>query len=268
MDRNTSRVDLDETWVCEVSALTVSLDGCRTVTTHGIGRKEIGVTVSAGGKADSVSAITLQLAGNEVLCDDTTATAVDDHNILNLGAGVKLHGAVVDLLHKRGVGTEQKLLTGLSLSVERTADLHTTEGTVGKHAAIFTGERNALGHTLVDNVCRHLRKTIDVGLTCTVVTALDSIVEQAVNGVAVVLVVLCSVDTSLRSDRVCTARRVLNAEIDDVEAHLAKRSGCRGTSQTRTNDDDVELTFVGRVYKFLMSLIVGPFFGQRAFRNS
>ena len=35
-----------------------------------------------------------------------------------------------------------------------------------------------------------------------------------------------------------------------------------------TYDDDVELTLVGRVDKFLMSLIVGPFLGKRAFRNS
>ena len=40
------------------------------------------------------------------------------------------------------------------------------------------------------------------------------IVEQTVNGVAVVLVILCSIDTTLRSDRVCAARRVLNAEVE------------------------------------------------------
>ena len=94
------------------------------------------------------------------------------------------------------------------------------------------------------------------------------VVEQTVNRVAVVLIVLGSVDTALSSDRVSAARRVLYAEVQHVEAHLAQAGCCTGTCQTRTYDDNVELQLVLRVNQALMCLIVGPFFSYRTFRYS
>ena len=61
-----------------------------------------------------------------------------------------------------------------------------------------------------------------------------------------------------------TTGRVLDTEVQDVEAHLSERSSCRGTSQPRTNDDDVEATLVGWVDELLMVLIVCPLLGQWA----
>ena len=116
-----------------------------------------------------------------------------------------------------------------------------------------------LCNTLVDDVVRHLSQTVNVSLACTVVTTLHCVVEQAVNRVAVVLIVLGSVDTALSSDRVSAARRVLYAEVQHVEAHLAQAGCCTGTCQTRTYDDNVELQLVLRVNQALMCLIVGPF---------
>ena len=84
--------------------------------------------------------------------------------------------------------------------------------------------------------------------TSAVVTALYSIVEQTVYRVAVVLIVLGCIDTTLSGDGVCAARRVLNAEVEYLEPHFAQRGGSTGTSQTCTNHDDVQTTLVGGVY--------------------
>ena len=68
-----------------------------------------------------------ELTVNEVTGNDTTSAAVDDYNVLHFVAAVKLYGAGVNLAHQGRVSTEQELLTGLTLCVERTAYLYTTE---------------------------------------------------------------------------------------------------------------------------------------------
>ena len=64
----------------------------------------------------------------------------------------------------------------------------------------------------------------------------------------------------MATDRVGAAGRILNAEYLDVVAQFAERSGCGGASQTRTDDDDVELAPVSYthldVYKRQVAL--GP----------
>ena len=72
------------------------------------------------------------------------------------------------------------------------------------------------------------------------------VVEEAVNAVAVVLVVLRRVDAALSRDAVRAAGAVLVAEALDVVAHLAERSGCRPPGEAATHDDDVVLAAVGR----------------------
>ena len=167
---------------------------------------------------------------------------------------------------ERGISAEQQLLTCLTLGIESTRNLSATERTVGKQAAVFTGERYALGNTLVDDIVRHFGQTIYVGFTGAVVATLNGVVEQAINRVAVVLIVLGSVDTTLSSDRVSTARRILDAEVEHVESHFSQSRSSRSTGETGTYNDDVELTLVGRIHQFLMSLVVGPFFCNRTFR--
>jgi hypothetical protein len=68
-----------------------------------------------------------------------------------------------------------------------------------------------------------LGEAVDVGLAGAEVAALDGVVEQPVDAVAVVLVVLRRVDAALRGDRVGAARAVLVAERLDVVAELAER---------------------------------------------
>ena len=93
-------MNLNEAGVGEVGTFTIGLDGCGAVATHGVGRQEVSVAITAGGQTNGVTGIALELSGNEVLGDDATAAAVDDDDILNLCTGVELHGAVVHLFHQ------------------------------------------------------------------------------------------------------------------------------------------------------------------------
>ena len=133
-----------------------------------------------------------------------------------------LHVAEADLAGELLVGAEQQLLAGLAPGVERAAHLGAAEAAVVEQAAVLAGERHALGHHLVDDVDAHLGEAVDVGLAGAEVAALDRVVEEAVDGVAVALVVLGRVDAALRGDRVGTARRVVEGERVDLVAELGR----------------------------------------------
>ena len=146
-----------------------------------------------------------ELTGDEIACNDAACASVDDDKIEHLVACVEFDGACVHLAHERGVGAEEKLLTGLAFGVEGAAHLCTAEGAVGQHAAIFACEGHTLCHTLVDDGVGHLSETINVGFACTIVATFHRIVEETVDRVAVVLVVLGCIDTALGRNGVRTA---------------------------------------------------------------
>ena len=159
---------------------------------------------------------------------------------------------------ERRVQHQQELLARLSACVEGSLELGSAEGAVVQQAAVFTAEGNALGHTLVNDVGGDFRQTVDIGFTGAVVAAFDRIVEQPVNRIVVVAVVLGRIDTALRRDRMRTARRVLDAENLHVVSQFAERSGCGGTAQARTYDDNIQFAFVGRAYYLDRRLVVAP----------
>ena len=100
MHWNTCRVNLYVRRVSEHSALTVALNSCCTVTSHSVGREEVSVSVTTSSDYYSVCREALELAGNEVLGDDTASTAVDDYYIFHLIAGKELYLASVNLAHE------------------------------------------------------------------------------------------------------------------------------------------------------------------------
>jgi hypothetical protein len=153
--------------------------------------------------------VALDLAGDEVAHDDAAGVAVDDDEVEHLGARcVHLHAARADLRDQRLVGAEQELLAGLAAGVEGARDLRAAEGAVVEQAAVLAGEGHALGDALVDDVVADLGEAVDVGLAGAEVAALDGVVEEAVDAVAVVLVVLGGVDAALGGDE--WARRGLS----------------------------------------------------------
>ena len=172
---------------------------------------------------------------------------VDDDELDHLVAGVALDRAGGDLALEGLVGADEQLLAGLSPGVEGARDLDAAERAVVQQAAVLTGERHALCHALVDDVGAHLREAVDVRLARAVVAALDRVVEEPVDGVAVALVVLGRVDAALRGDRVGPARGVLVAEgLHDVP-RLAQRRGGARAGQAGADHDHREPAAVGRV---------------------
>ena len=100
MYRNTRGVNLYEAWISEISTLAIGLDGSGTVTSHGVGREEVGVAITTSGQTHGMCGKANELACYEILGDDTTGAAVDNHHIFHLHAGVELHRAVVHLFHQ------------------------------------------------------------------------------------------------------------------------------------------------------------------------
>src|SRR3954453_8419861 len=125
------------------------------------------------------------------------------------GGGVAAAAPRPPLPLRRLVGADQELLAGLAAGVEGPRDLDAAERAVVEQPAVLPGERDALSDALVDDVHADLGQPVDVRLARAVVAALDGVVEQAVDGVAVTLVVLGRVDAALGRDRVRAAWAVL-----------------------------------------------------------
>ena len=264
---DTGGVNLREAGVGKAGTLAVALEGGRTVRTHGVGREEEYVTVTTRGDYYGVSTVALNLTRYEVAGDDTLGLAILNHDVEHLVTRIALYRTGSDLLVQGCIGTQQKLLTRLTAGIEGTRYLRTTERTVSQQTAVLASERYTLRYALVDDEVRNLGQTIYVGLTGTVVTTLDRVVEEAIYRVVVVLVVLGCIDTALCGNRVGTTGRVLNAEYLHVVTQLTERCGSCATAQTGTDYDDIELTFVGRAHDLDRCLVVAPLVGECAGRN-
>ena len=83
-----------------------------------------------------------------------------------------------------------------------------------------------------------LREPVNVGFAGAEIAALDSVVEQAVDAVAVVLIVLRRIDPALSRDGVRAAGRILEAETLYVVSEFGqrRRSGC--ARESRADDED------------------------------
>jgi hypothetical protein len=90
----------------------------------------------------------------------------------------------------------------LSTAVEGAGQLCATEGAVGQRATVFAGKWDSLGNALIDDVVGDLSKAVNICFAGSIVTALDGVVKQPPDAVAVVGVVFGGVDTTLSSDGV------------------------------------------------------------------
>ena len=249
MDRNTGRMDLRKARIGEESTFLIALPCCRTIAIHCIGREEVSISIPTGCNDNGMGAEALQFTRYKVAGDDTLCLAVHDDQVKHFMARITLNSTCCNLLVQGSIRSQQQLLASLSASVECTAYLHAAEGTVGKVSAIFPRKRNTLGDTLVNDRSTHFCETVHVCFAAAVVTSLDGIIEKAVDGVIVVLVILGSVDTSLCGNRVCTARRIADTEHFHIVAQFTERSSCRSSTQTGTDYDDFKFPFVVRTDK-------------------
>ena len=118
------------------------------------------------------------------------------------------------------------------------------------------------------NVEVTLGEAVDVRLARAEVPALHRVVEQAVDAVAVVLVVLGGVDAALGGDRVRASRRGLVAEAEHLVAELGERRGRRRSGEPGADDDDGEAALVGRIHQLHVEPGALPLGLDRAVGNS
>ena len=201
------------------------------------------------------------------LVDDAARLPVDEDEIEHFPARKQRDVAGVDLAEHRLIRAEQQLLAGLAAGVERSRHLRAAERPVVQQPAVLAGERDAGRDALVDDVDAELCEPIDVGLARAIVAPLDGVVEQAIDAVAVVPVVLRSVDAALRGDAVRAARAVENAEQLDAIALLAERGGGRRSGQPGADDDDFVFAAVRGVDELVLELPPLPFVRKRSARN-
>ncbi len=206
--------------------------------------------------------VALHLAGDEVPDHDAPGLAVHHHQVQHLPAGE--HGDLPrgHLAHERAVGPQQELLAGLAPGVEGPGDLGAAEGAVGQEPAVFPGKGDALGHAVVDDQVADLGQPVDVGLPGPEIPALDGVVEQPPDAVAVVGVILGGVDAPLGRDAVGPPGAVLDAEGLDVVAQLRQRGRGGAAGEPGAHHDDVEFSLVGRVDQFQLELVPVPLLCQ------
>ena len=111
----------------------------------------------------------------------------------------------------------KKLLAGLAARIKCARDLRAAKGTVGQKTAVFARKWHALRDALIDDRCADFRQTIDIRFPRAEIAALDRVVEQSINAVAVVLIILGGVDSALGGNRVRAARAVLVTKTFDVD---------------------------------------------------
>jgi hypothetical protein len=265
--RDAGGVDLGVAGVGEEGALLVGLPDGRDAAPHGVGGEVEHVDVPARAQQDRVAHVAADLPRDQVAQRDPLGLAVDHHEVEHLGAGVHLHRARADLAREGGVGPEEELLAGLPAGVEGPGDLRAAERAGLQVAAVVARERDALRHALVDDVVAHLGQPPDVGLARPEVAALDGVVEEAEDAVAVVRVVLRRVDPALGRDAMGAPGAVLVAERLDVVPQLAEGRGGGGAGQAGADDEDPVLPLVRRVHQLHVGAVALPRRFDRAGRR-
>jgi hypothetical protein len=88
-----------------------------------------------------------------------------------------------------------------------------------------------------------------------------------VNGVAIVLIIFCGVDTALGRNGMSAAWRILEAEGLHLVTEFAKGCCCGSSSEACTYDDDFEFAAIGGIDQLGLKLVVLPLFLERSGGN-
>ncbi len=251
-------MDLREAGIGEQRAALVRPPDGGGVGAFGVGGKVIDVAVAAGAEHHRVAQVRFDLAGHQVARDDAARVAVDHDQVEHLRAREHLHRAGADLPFERLVSAQQQLLPGLPARVERARNLRAAEAAVVEVAGVLARERHALRHALIDDVEADLRQAVDVGFAGAEIAALHRVVKQAVDAVAIVVIILGGVDAALRGDGVRAPRRILEAEALDVVAQLGQRGGRGSAGEAGSHHQDRVLALVGRVHQLEAEAVPVP----------
>src|SRR6476660_1352736 len=257
-------MDLRETGIGKGSALLPRPVGGRYVAAAGIGREIEDIAVASGRQHDGLSRMRSDLAGDEIAHDDPPRVAVNDDQIGHFRPRMDPLLAAHHLPAEGGIGAEQELLARLTPAVKRAGHLDAPERAVGQLSAIFAGKRHAERHALIDDLGADLCQAVDVRFARTEVAALDRVIKQPLDAVAVVLIILRRIDAALRRDTVRAAGAVLKAETIHVIAELSKGRRRAGARQPRSHHDDADRPFVRWTDQLFTETVTVPFAVERS----
>src|SRR5215831_3909197 len=162
---------------------------------------------------------------------------INQHQVQHFGCSEHLTISLPDLTRQGLIGSKQELLAGLPACVKGPGNLSPAERSICQEPAILAREWNSLSHALINDIGAHLGQPIDIGFSGSKITALNRVVEKPVDAVAVILIVLGGIDSSLSSNTMSAARTVMKAKALDLVAQLGQRSCSRGSRQTGTDND-------------------------------
>ena len=265
--RNASRVNLCVAGIRKERTFLISLPSRADIAALRIRRKIEHVAVAASRQADRIRFVAFQSSRHQIANHDSASLAVDDDQVLHIATRENLDRTLRHLTHQSLISAEKKLLSGLSTSIERAGNLGSAKRTVSQKSTVVTSKRNALRHALVDNQIGVFGKAVHVRFTSTEVAAFYRIIEQTVNGVAIVRVILRRIDTALSGNRVGTARRILIAESQNIVAEFSERSGSACAGKTGSHHNHLEFTLVRGVHQFKFKFMASPLFGDISTRN-
>ncbi len=211
--------------------------------------------------------IGFEFPGNQVTNHDSPRFSIDDDQIEHLPAGIDFDLPLGYLAHKRAVGADQQLLTGLPLCIKGPCHLCAAKGPVVQKAAVVPGKGNALGDALVDDILAQLGQPVYIGLPGPEVTPLDGVVKQPPGGIPVVRIILRRIDSPLGGDAVGPPGAVLDAKILDVIAQFTKACSSRCPGKPGADHDNIVLLPIGRIDQLERKAVPVPFFSQRSFRH-
>ena len=263
--RNAGRMDRRVARIGHGGAPLIGAPHGAGIAVHGVGGEEKDVAVAAGGQHHGVGLVTRQVARHQVARNDAVRLPVDDHDIDHLAAGMHRDSSPPDFLLQCAERTQQELLAGLAAGVEGAGYLRPAEGAVGEITAILARKGNALCNAVVDDQVGALSQPVDIGLTGTEVAPFDRIVEEAVDGVAVVRVILGGVDPALCGNGVRPAGRIGIGEAFHRVSQFGQGGGGGCPGEPGADDDNPVLALVGRIDQFDLELMIRPLLGHRAF---
>ena len=261
-------MDLREAGVGEGGALLVGAPDRGGVAALGVGGEVEDVAVAAGGEDDGVGRVRLDLARDHVADDDAARAAVDHDQLQHLVARVHLRPCP-GRSAAPGPGRRRAGAAGRSGRARRTCARPARRRRSGWPAVPPYSRAKGTPWATHWSMMFTLTcgQAVDVGLAGAEVAALDRVVEEAVDAVAVVLVVLGGVDAALGGDGVRAARAVLVAEALHVVAELGQRGGGGAAGQAGADHDHGVLPLVGGVDQLHLEAVLVPLLLDRARRG-
>src|SRR6266446_6910121 len=266
-DGDAGGMNLSEARITKKRTAFVSAIGGGDVATARVGRKKKDIAVTAGRENNGIAGEGIDFAGAQVAGDDSLGMTIDQNEVEHLGLREHFHRAEGDFPAEGLIGPEQQLLAGLAAGVKRPRNLRPAEGTIGEQPAILARERYTLFGALVDDEIADFGQPVNVRFARTEIAPFDRVVKQSENAVAVVLVILGSIDPALRRNGMGATRRILITKTFHTITKFTQSGRGRSASQPRTDHNDFKFAAIIRANETRIILVVPPFLLEWTGRN-